>query len=110
MLKAYHDQGSPPKSSVDQAMDFFHGLDNGRQPNFKVNYLNSLQVKFIDPPESLNEMFTLANNWLKLKSLSGGGYGSTYTIRSRRKMKIVGAEQARRREGQWQETREEGQT
>jgi hypothetical protein len=38
-LKAYHDQGNPAKDAVDQSMDFFHGLDNGRYTNFKVNYL-----------------------------------------------------------------------
>ena len=38
-LKAYHEQGNPTKDNVDQAMDFFHGLDNGRYTDFKVNYL-----------------------------------------------------------------------
>ncbi len=47
-----------------------------------MNYLNSLQVKAIEPPKSLNEMFTLTNNWLKLKLLSGGEYGSTFATKA----------------------------
>jgi hypothetical protein len=31
-----------------------------------------------DPPKDLNAMFTLANNWLKPKVLTGRGHGSTY--------------------------------
>jgi hypothetical protein len=44
-LKAYHDQGNPTKDGADQAMDFFHGLDNGRYADFKIQYLNgAMQV------------------------------------------------------------------
>jgi hypothetical protein len=63
-------------------MDFFHGLDNGKSTDFKVNCLNSLQVKPIDPPKGLNEMFTLVNNWHKPKALSGGGYSRTYAMKA----------------------------
>ncbi len=28
-IKAYHNQGNPTKDDADQAMDFFHGLNNG---------------------------------------------------------------------------------
>lgn len=80
-LRAYHEQKNPEKEPVDQAMDFFHGLDNGRYADFKVDYLNGLQVKSIEPPTDLNEMFTLANGWLKPKALSGGGHASTYATR-----------------------------
>jgi hypothetical protein len=80
-LKAYHDQGNLTKNADDQAMDFFHGLDNGRCTDFKVNYLNNLKVKAIEQPKSLNEMFTLVNNWLKPKLQLGGGYGSTFATK-----------------------------
>jgi hypothetical protein len=63
VLKAYHDQGNPTKDGADQAMDFFHGLDNGRYADFKVQYLNSLQVTSIVAPTELNTIFDLANNW-----------------------------------------------
>ncbi len=80
-LKAYHDQGNPEKDDSDQAMDFFHGLDNGRYTEFKVQYLNGLQVGSIVAPKDLNTIFTLANNRLKPKALAGGGYASTYATR-----------------------------
>jgi hypothetical protein len=80
-LKAYHDQGNSEKDDSDQAMDFFHGLDNGRYAEFKVQYLNGLQVGSIAAPKDLNTIFTLANNWLKPKALAGGGYASTYATR-----------------------------
>jgi hypothetical protein len=81
-LKAYHDQGNPIKDGADQAMDFFHGLDNGRYADFKVQYLNGLQVKSIAAPTELNTIFDLANNWLKPKALTGGGYASTYATKA----------------------------
>lgn len=36
-LKAYHDKGNLIKSYVNQAMDFFHSLENGRYIDLKVN-------------------------------------------------------------------------
>jgi hypothetical protein len=63
-LKVYHGQGNPIKEPTDQAMNFFHGLDNPHYVDFKVNYLNGQQVKSINLPVELNEMFTLGNSWL----------------------------------------------
>jgi hypothetical protein len=63
-------------------MDFFHGLDNGRYAEFKVQYLNGLQVGSIVAPRDLNTIFMLANSWLKPKALAGGGYASTYATRA----------------------------
>jgi len=80
-LKAYHDHGNPPKDGAEQAMDFFDGLDNGRYADFKVQYLNSLQIKTITAPRDLNTVFNLANNWLEPKALPGGGYASTYATK-----------------------------
>jgi len=62
-------------------MDFFDRLDNGRYANFKVQYLNGLQIKTITDPTDLNTVFNLANNWLKPKALPGGGYASTYAMK-----------------------------
>jgi hypothetical protein len=80
-LKAYHDHGNPPKDGAEQAMDFFDRLDNGRYADFKVQYLNSLQIKTITAPRDLNTVFNLANNWLEPKALPGGGYASTYATK-----------------------------
>jgi hypothetical protein len=80
-FKAYHVHENPTKDGAEQAMDFFDGLDNGRYANFKVQYLNSLQIKTITAPTDLNTVFNLANNWLKLKALPGGGYANTYATK-----------------------------
>jgi hypothetical protein len=80
-LKAYHDHGIPPKDGMELAMDFFDGLDHGRYANFKVRYLNSLQIKTITAPKDLNTIFNLADNWQKPKALPGGGYASTYAMK-----------------------------
>jgi hypothetical protein len=41
----------------DEAMDFFSKLDNARCADFKMNYINGLQMKSIDPTVHLNVMF-----------------------------------------------------
>jgi hypothetical protein len=50
--------------------------------DFKVQYLNGLQVKSITAPKELNTIFDLANNWLKPKALAGRGYASTYAAKA----------------------------
>jgi hypothetical protein len=80
-LKAYHDHGNPTKDGAEQVMDFFDGLDNGRYADFKVQYLNGLQIKTITAPADLNTVFNLANNWLKPTAIPGGGYASTYATK-----------------------------
>ncbi len=67
-------KGNPTKDDADQAMDFFHGLDNGCYTDFKVQLLNGLQIKFITNPKDV--IFTLANNGLKPKTLASmqGGW------------------------------------
>jgi hypothetical protein len=65
-LKAYKDQKNPEMTLQDEAMNFFSKLDNARYAEFKTTYLNNLQLKTCNPPKDLNEMFTLANTYLKL--------------------------------------------
>jgi hypothetical protein len=77
-LKAYKDQKNPVKSLQDEAMDFFSKLDTARYLEFKTNYINSLQLKSCKPPADLNEIFTLANTYLKPKVATGYGLGSTF--------------------------------
>jgi hypothetical protein len=50
----------------DEAMNFFSKLDNARYAEFKTTYLNNLQLKTCNLPKDLNEMFTLANTYIKL--------------------------------------------
>jgi hypothetical protein len=77
-LKACNDQKNPAMKPEDVAMDFFSKLDNGRYAEFKTTIINGLQMKSIKPPKDLNEIFTLANTYLKPKLVTGpGGAGST---------------------------------
>jgi hypothetical protein len=77
-LKAYKDQKNPELLPVDEAMDVFSKLDNTRYAEFKMTYLNNLQLKACNPPADLNEIFTLANTYLKPKAATGGGFASTF--------------------------------
>ncbi len=45
VLKAYIVQGNPALDDVDQAMDFFDGLDNGRYASFKADIHNVMTSK-----------------------------------------------------------------
>jgi hypothetical protein len=65
-------------SLQDKAIDFFSKLDNARYAEFKTNYINSLQLKSCKPPADLNEIFTLANTYLKPKVANGNGLGSPF--------------------------------
>jgi hypothetical protein len=62
----------------DEAMDFFSKLDNARYAEFKTTCINNLQMKACNPPADLNEIFTLANAYLKPKIATGNGLGSTF--------------------------------
>jgi hypothetical protein len=76
-LKSYEDQGNKKLDPEDIAMDFFRGLDNARYSTFKTDYINGLLSKAINPPKDLNEIYLLANQWLKPKA-TGTGYASTF--------------------------------
>jgi hypothetical protein len=76
-LKSYEDQGNKKLDPEDIAMDFFRGLDNVRYSTFKTDYINGLTSKAMDPPKDLNEIYLLANQWLKPKA-AGTGYASTF--------------------------------
>jgi hypothetical protein len=78
-LKSYEDQGNKKLDPPDIAMDFFHGLDNARYSTFKTDYINGLTSKAINPLRDLNEIYLLANQWLKPKA-AGSGYASTFDM------------------------------
>jgi hypothetical protein len=64
-LQAYQHQTNPTMDDVDIAMDFFRGLDNARFAEFKTEILNGLTSKALTTLNKLNEMFQLANQWVK---------------------------------------------
>ncbi len=78
MLKAYEDQGNKKLDDPDIAMDFFQGLDNMCYATFKTDYINGLASKAIDPHRDLNEIYLLANQWLKPK-VTTSSFASTFS-------------------------------
>jgi hypothetical protein len=78
-LKVYIEQKNPKMGDVDIAMDFFHGLDNRRYVSFKTEILNRLTAKSILQPANLNDMYLLANQWVKSVTKGNAtGYASTF--------------------------------
>jgi hypothetical protein len=57
----------------EQAMDFFHGLDNGRYAAFKSNMLNGWAVEAFNPPGTINQIFRIAATWVKPVPRGDGG-------------------------------------
>ena len=77
-LKGYEEQKNPKMEEKDIAMDFFEGLDNARYATFKTEIMNSLTSKAIEQPKNLNEMYLLANQWLKTTTKINMGYATTF--------------------------------
>jgi hypothetical protein len=86
-------------SDEDIAMDFFSKLDNGRYAEFKITYLNYLQMKGCSLPKDLNEMYTLTSTHLKPKMALGGGIGSTFATTADKVDKKPVEEKGRRKHG-----------
>jgi hypothetical protein len=49
----------------EQAMDLFHGLDQGRYMIFKTNVFNGWAAGAFDPPDTVNKIFKIAGSWLE---------------------------------------------
>jgi hypothetical protein len=62
----------------DQALDFFHGLDQGRYAQFKTSMLNGWATKAFDPPEIPNYIYRIAGAWVKPTSRIEGGTAATF--------------------------------
>jgi hypothetical protein len=71
-LKSYEEQGNKKLYAPDIILDLFRGLDNMQYITFKTDYINGLISKAIDPPKELNEVYLLANQWLKPKAAGSG--------------------------------------
>jgi hypothetical protein len=54
----------------DQALDFFHGLDQGRYAQFKTSMLNGWATKAFDPPETPNDIYRIAGPWVNQRQES----------------------------------------
>jgi hypothetical protein len=71
-----------------QALDFFHGLDQGRYGVFKTSMLNGWAAKAFDPPKTVYEIYRVAATWVKpLTRIEGGTAATFVTIEEDAKQK-----------------------
>jgi hypothetical protein len=94
-LKAYEDQENADLLHPDIAMDFFDGLDNGQYADFKTSILNRMTTGSVMQPATLNEMYLLANQWLKTTSLTQSGLASAFVT----KLDMPNQEKGRKKDG-----------
>jgi hypothetical protein len=62
----------------EQAMDFFHELDQGRYGAFKMSLLNGWAAGAFDPPDIVNKIYQTAGSWAKLVPWGEGGMAVSY--------------------------------
>jgi hypothetical protein len=62
----------------EQALDFFHGLDQGRYVTFKTSMLNGWATKAFDPPQTVNDIYRITGTWVRPSSKPDGGTAATY--------------------------------
>jgi hypothetical protein len=104
-LRAYQEQENAKILQPDIAMDFFDGLDNGRYAEFKKSIFNGMTVGSVTQPATLNEMYLLANQWLKTTGVSQSGLASTFVT----KLDMPEQGRAGKRENK-ESTKEKGKT
>ncbi len=59
-------------------MDFFHRLDQGRYAALKTSMLNGWATNAFNPPETVNDIYCIAGNWVKPSSRLDGGTAASY--------------------------------
>jgi hypothetical protein len=72
---------------ADQAMDFFHGLDDIKYAEFKQNMKNWWGMKSMQPPKTVNEIYRLAGVWVKPTARSETCMAATYHTGARKQEK-----------------------
>jgi hypothetical protein len=88
-LKAYQDQENVNLDEPDVAKDFFDGLDNARYADFKKLILNGMTAGSVTQPATLNEMYLLANQWLKTMGRMQSGLASTFVTKCQISHKLL---------------------
>ena len=79
--KGYDDAGNVQLPDEDVAMDFFNGLDNARYAAFKADLEND-RNKGTDAPQSLNDMFHRASNYVVPKTSWKSSGGAAFATRA----------------------------
>jgi hypothetical protein len=87
----------------EKAMDFFHGLDNGRYAAFKSNMLNGWAAEAFNPPGTINQIFRIAATWVKPVPRGDGGTAVSYvTLEDDAKGKAKKKEQQKKQQAKKQ--------
>jgi hypothetical protein len=92
----------------DQALDFFHGLDQGRYASFKTSMLNGWAMKAFDPPGTTNDIYRIAGAWVKPTAKIDRGTAATFvTIKEEARInkRLSEKEKKKRRKQQQQQQR-----
>jgi hypothetical protein len=80
----------------EQALDFFHGLDQARYAAFKTSMLNGWATKAFDPPQMVNDIYRIAGAWVKPTSKPDGSTAATFvTTEEDAKLKGKAAKKAK---------------
>jgi hypothetical protein len=64
----------------EQALDFFHRLDQGRYATFKISRLNGWATKAYDPPKTPNAIQQISGVWVRPTSKQEGGAGAAFVM------------------------------
>jgi hypothetical protein len=62
----------------EQAMDFFHGLDNQHYAAFKTSMMNGWATTAVKALKTPNEVYRLVGSWIKQPTRTESGYAATF--------------------------------
>ena len=80
--KMYETQFSVVVPPEDVAMHFFAGLDAGRYTSMKTTVYNAMTMGSQKPPVSVNEVYTMAANWVKTQPVQRTGGAAMFVTTS----------------------------
>ena len=70
--KAYTDQGNAVLETEDTAMHFFTGLDAAGYAHMKTT-VHNMTIGAQQPPKTVNEVYTIAANWIRTQAVHRPG-------------------------------------
>ncbi len=72
-----------------QVLDFFHGLDQGKCAVFKSSMLNGWATKALKPPETVNNIYRIAGNWVKPSLKPEGETAASFVNKTQQDLQIA---------------------
>ena len=59
-------------------MHFFTGLDAARYAHMKTTVHNNMTIGAQQPPKTVNEVYTIAANWIRMQAVHRPGQATTF--------------------------------